>query len=340
MDLGFAEGPAGDLSYPDDRNDTRSEAAPRVAGSDKALLELLELLKDRDYQFVTPTPATHARIVQRPERRLAQSVTDVLGWSLPFAEGSVGRDVMSLLKQAEMLDEQGPLLRSKVRVSRLQDQLFLHSAYPTAEPDAVFFGPDSYRFADLISAELSVCPDRAGAQIVDIGTGSGVGAIIASRACPYAQVRMTDVNPLALRFARINACAAGVTADTLECSSLDFVDGEIDIVTANPPYIIDPDCRLYRDGGGMHGAQVSFDMAKMALGRLAPGGRLILYTGSAIVNGEDALKRALSRESEARGYSVAYRELDPDVFGEELENDAYRDVERIALVAAVITRQA
>jgi hypothetical protein len=151
---------------------------------------------------------------------------------------------------------------------------------------------------------------------------------------------MTDVNPLALRFARINAAAAGVGAETFECSSLDLIQGELDIVTANPPYIIDPECRLYRNGGAMHGGQVSLDMARMALGRLAPAGRLILYTGSAVIDGQDALKCALYKESEARGYSIAYRELDPDVFGEELEKAAYRDVERIALIAAVVTRPA
>jgi len=30
---------------------------------------------------------------------------------------------------------------------------------------------------------------------------------------------------------------------------------------------------------------------------------------------------------------VDYRELDPDVFGEELDRSAYRNVERIAVVA-------
>ena len=36
--------------------------------------------------------------------------------------------------------------------------------------------------------------------------------------------------------------------------------------------------------------------------------------------------------------TLRYEELDPDIFGEELETPAYRDVERIALVSAVITR--
>jgi hypothetical protein len=38
------------------------------------------------------------------------------------------------------------------------------------------------------------------------------------------------------------------------------------------------------------------------------------------------------------GLAMRYREIDPDVFGEELEMPAYRDVDRIALIAAIITR--
>jgi hypothetical protein len=36
---------------------------------------------------------------------------------------------------------------------------------------------------------------------------------------------------------------------------------------------------------------------------------------------------------------MRYREIDPDVFGEELDDPAYRDVDRIALVAVVLTRR-
>jgi len=305
---------------------------------DDALLDLLRLLRDKGYQFVTPTPATHARVVARPDRRLARSLIDVLGWSLPYLRGTLGRDVETLLRQAAMLSENAAAPRSRVRVSSLHGDLFLHSAFPTTEPDAVFFGPDSYRFADLIRAELTDRPPCPGARIVDIGTGSGVGAIVAARACPGARVRMTDVNPAALRLARINASAAEVAAEAFECATLEPIQGEIDVVTANPPFIIDSQSRLYRDGGGMHGGQVSLDMARMALERLAPGGRLILYTGSAIVDGEDALKHALSREARLRGFDMRYRELDPDIFGEELETEAYQAVDRIALIAAVIAR--
>jgi methylase of polypeptide subunit release factors len=305
---------------------------------DAALLDLLRLLRDKGYQFVTPTPATHARVVARPDRRLARSLIDVLGWSRPYLRGTLGRDVEVLLRRAGVLLDDGAAPRSRVRVSSLHGDLFLHSAFPTDAPDAVFFGPDSYRFADLIRAELTDRPPRADARIVDIGTGSGVGAIVAARACPGARLQMTDVNPAALRLARVNAAAADVAAEAFESATLEPIRGEIDVVTANPPFIIDAQSRLYRDGGGMHGGQVSLDMARMGLDRLAPGGRLILYTGSAIVDGDDGLRRALVRETYSRGFELRYWELDPDIFGEELETDAYRDVDRIALVAAIITR--
>jgi hypothetical protein len=54
--------------------------------------------------------------------------------------------------------------------------------------------------------------------------------------------------------------------------------------------------------------------------------------------GRDELREALESLSGEAGCALAYRELDPDVFGEELENPAYADVERIAVVGAVLTR--
>jgi methylase of polypeptide subunit release factors len=174
--------------------------------------------------------------------------------------------------------------------------------------------------------------------MVDIGAGSGVGGLVAATSCPGLCIHMTDVNPAALRFARVNAAAAGIAADFHESDGLAAIAGPIDVATANPPYVIDDGKRLYRDGGAMHGGQVSLDMAVMAMDRLAPAGRLILYTGSAIVRGHDQLHAALGEAAATRGCTMRYREIDPDVFGEELENDLYRDVDRIALVAAVVTR--
>lgn len=308
------------------------------APADQALLALLGMLRAEGYRFVTPTPATHARVLARPERRLGRTLADVFGWSLPFARDLPPPAMVAALAASGMLREDGGLCRSEVRVSSLHGRLHLHSAYPTEAGDAVFLGPDSYRFADLVVAELARAPVPPGARIADIGGGSGVGAIAAATACPGAEVMMTDINPKALRLARINAAAAGVSVKAILCSGLDAVPPPLDLVTLNPPYIVDAAGRAYRDGGAMHGAQLSLDLTRQAIARLAPGGRAILYTGSAIVAGHDALCAALADAAGHAGCTMAYRELDPDVFGEELDAPGYADVDRIALVAAVLTR--
>jgi methylase of polypeptide subunit release factors len=309
---------------------------PRTAG-DAALLALLQALAVRDYRFVTPTPATQARVLARPDRRLARTLEDVLGWSLPFVPDLIDDELRELLEAAGAIYRSGPgLWRSELRVSSLRDRLYLHSAYPTDSKNAVFFGPDSYRFADAIADELTRAPLVPGAQILDIGTGAGVGAIVAACASCGASAVMTDINRHALHLARINAAAAGVEAQTWHGERLPA--GRFDLILANPPYIIDDAGRAYRDGGGMHGGEVSLEMSRKALRQLPPGGRFLLYTGSAIVRGQDPLQRALETLADEHGFSLRYREVDPDVFGEELEQEAYRDVDRIAVINAVFAR--
>lgn len=301
-----------------------------------ALLDLVRLLKDRDYRFVTPTPATHERVLARPDRQQAADLRDIFGWSLPFAPDLPPRPMLECLRAAQALRDDGTRLRSLVRASTLHGDLYLHSAFPTDQEDSVFFGPDSYRFANLIAAELAARPLGPHARIADIGGGAGVGALVAAKACPQPRIFMSDINPGALRLARINAAAAGVEIETVEASGLDGIAPPLDLVTLNPPYIVDEAGRTYRDGGGIHGGALSLDLATEAMARLADGGRVLLYTGSAILKGDDPLREALTREAERRGLRLDYREIDPDVFGEELAKPHYRDVERIALVAATI----
>ena len=325
----------GDTSQDEGCDTAIAQADDRTA----ALLDLLALLKARGYHFITPTPATHARIIERAPLRRAHGLRDVFGRSLPFDHDLLDPELLNILERADALEQNGDGLKSRFRLSSLGPDLLLHSAYPTDGQDAIFFGPDSYRFARLISDELSRCPQRDGARLVDMGTGAGVGGIVAAHLCPNVEIIMTDVNPAALRLAQINAQAAGVTARFCEAGDLAPIGGTFDLLLANPPYIVDSAGRAYRDGGGMHGGEVSLTMARQAVPRLAVGGRFILYTGSAIVAGNDALKDRLSDLARAHDSLLRYTEIDPDVFGEELENPAYADVERIALIAAVIERR-
>jgi methylase of polypeptide subunit release factors len=307
-----------------------------VTGADEGLLDLLRALAAAQYRFVTVTPETHRRVLEREPGRLAQDLRDVFGWNLPFEGGLLPAPVRDALERSGMAEDEGPLLRSRVRVASIDDRLFLHSAFPTDSADSVFFGPDSYRYARFLAAELP----RLGrvSRLVDIGAGSGVGAIMAAAIVPGGRFTATDINPLALRLARINARHAGVTLETLEAGGLDAVEGPIDLVIANPPFVADPAGRLYRDGGGMNGAGLSLDWALAAARRIEPGGTILLYTGSAITDGRDALREALAGQLPVLGCSLRYSEIDPDIFGELIAEPGYEEVERVAAVAAVIRK--
>lgn len=308
-----------------------------TAHAEPALLDLLSALARAGYRFVTPTPATHARVLARPDRGQARDLRDAFGWSLPFAPDLLARDLLGSLEQAGLVVAEGALLRSRVRVASLGERLFVHSAFPTDAEDAVFLGPDSYRFADFVRAELP----RAGQvrRLVDVGAGAGVGAIAAAPLLPGARLTLLDVNPLALRFATVNARHAGLQVELVEGEGIEAASGLIDLIIANPPYLMDEGDRTYRHGGDLHGARLSLDWTLAAARRLEPGGRMLLYTGSAIVGGRDALRETLERTLPDLGCTLRYREIDPDVFGEELEKPAYAEVERIAVVGAVVAKE-
>ena len=300
-----------------------------------ALTRLLQHLAARHYRFVPPTPETHRRVLSRAKHREARDLRDVFGWNLPFRAGLLDAEVIDCLCAAAALGSRGGRLRSKLRVASLDDDLFLHSSFPPAR-DSVFFGPDSYRFVSFLKAELATAPRPRIA--VDLGAGSGVGGIVAARLCQPERLILTDVNPQAAALARANAAHADTQAELVLTRDLDGLGGPFDLVVANPPFIA-AGGHTYRDGGAMHGAGLSLRWAATAADKLAPGGRLLLYTGSAIVSGEDPLRRALETVFSDSDFSLRYREIDPDIFGEELSNAPYRGVERIAAAGVVVERR-
>lgn len=307
-----------------------------MTDEDQGLLDLLRALGASGYRFVTVTPETHRRVLERDPSWLAEDLRGAFGWNLPFEERLLPAPVRAAFERSGMAKREGRLLRSRVRIASVGERLFLHSAFPTDGADSVFFGPDSYRYVRFLGAELArLGPVR---RLVDIGAGSGVGAIMAAAFLPGARVTATDINPLALRFARINAAHAGVALEFVEASGLDGVDGPIDLVIANPPFVTDPAKRLYRDGGGMHGARLSLDWALAAARRIEPGGTVLLYTGSAIVGGRDAFFEGVTEQMPALGCTLTYSEIDPDIFGELLSGAGYEDVERVAAVGAVLRK--
>lgn len=325
-------------SQPDGMSDTvLADSLKDFTFRQRALLDLVTRLRAEKYRFVTVTPASHERVNARPENRWARSLEDAFGWNREFQTGLLPADLFEALVSADVVapGEQG--WRSTVRVSSLNDQLLLHSAHPTESDDAVFFGPDSYRFVNAITALLERHPVPS--RVADIGCGAGAGMLQVAAACPGARVHGVDVNARALEYTRLNAAFNGTGNVQLHQGSLfEPLRGHFDLIVANPPYLLDPGRRLYRDGGGELGEALSVRIALAALERLAPGGVLLLYTGVAMVEGRDPFLEQVAPELERSGLRWHYREMDPDVFGEELAGGVYRQADRIAAVVLTVER--
>ena len=313
------------------------ETTEATSDIDAVLLQLARTLRDLNYQFTTPTPATHQRVNSRFENAWANDLPGIFGWSRPFHEEVAPPQVLELMQRAQVLEPHGTGFRCTLRLSSLSGQLFWHSAFPTTQADAVFFGPDTYRFARAIEQHLAMNP-REIKRAVDICCGAGPGAIVTALAHPQAQVLGADINQQALRLARVNAALAGTqNVRPLYSNLLGDVEGDFDFITANPPYLVDPGERAYRHGGGPLGAELSLAIVEAAMERLSPGGTLLLYTGAAIVEGRDPFREAVALKMPP-SVSWNYQEVDVDVFGEELEGGAYAHCDRIAAVVLTVTK--
>jgi release factor glutamine methyltransferase len=149
--------------------------------------------------------------------------------------------------------------------------------------------------ADSILADTTLVP--AGATVLDMGTGSGVGAVFAARRAR--RVLGVDVNPEAVRSARINALLHRVE-DRVEVREGDLFgpvgEERFDRVLFNPPYYRrEPRDLLER---AFFATDVVERFAEGLRARLAPGGQCLLLLASS------ADESALLHAFEPHGFSV------------------------------------
>jgi hypothetical protein len=291
-------------------------------------------LKEDGYFFCTTTPLTHRRILARGTP-ITDALRDAFGWNKPVTASDLPANYRGFLADTDLFSTQtAGHYQAKVRFSTLGPLFLAHSSYPTQEPDAVFFGPDTYRFARAIQAFRDRETGFAPQTCIDIGAGTGAGGLFcAGLFHSLREIALLDINANALTFAAANIALNGVVIASARASDiLSGWDGPADLIVSNPPYLVDQALRAYRHGGGDWGALLSVRILEQSLMRLSSQGHLLLYTGSAMVDGQDKFLEAALPILHEHAVQYRYEEIDPDVFGEELDKWPYDRADRIATV--------
>jgi len=115
---------------------------------------------------------------------------------------------------------------------------------------AVAVGPGVFvpRPETEVVAEAAIAAARTGAApvVVDLGTGSGAIALAIAGEVAGAQVHAVEADPAAHRWAQRNCAGTGVQLRLGDMAdAFPELDGTVDVVVSNPPYI--PDGAQIRD---------------------------------------------------------------------------------------------
>ncbi|KSW21520.1 peptide chain release factor N(5)-glutamine methyltransferase [Cellulomonas sp. B6] len=195
------------------------------------------------------------------------------------------------------------------------------------EPGVFVPRPETETVAQLAIDEAAALAARgARPLVVDLCTGTGAIAVAVDTEVPASRVVAVDLSDAAVGLARANAGAVGTAdlrveqGDVRDPALLAELDGTVDVLVSNPPYIPpdavpldpevrdhDPDLALY--GGGADGLDVPRAVIVAAARLLTDGGLLVME--HAEVQGEAARAAAA-----ATGAFTDVRTL-PDLTGRE-----------------------
>lgn len=198
------------------------------------------------------------------------------------ADGLLGAGLVADLLEIGLfvLQEDGRL-RSAVNLYPLDDlvlasdPMFFWKGLPGERPrgfEVYYVGRDSF---DLAQAT----PRQTTGRALDLCTGTGVQALVAARHAE--EVLGIDINPRAVRFARMNAQMNAIENARFQEGDLfaPIAAQTFDRITANPPFVAAPpgESTLFRDGG-QFGEDVLARVLSGLSRHLAPSGELYLVT--------------------------------------------------------------
>ena len=259
------------------------DALRRVGFTEEAVTDVL----GEDAYGLTrdDVPAGERRL---PDSRLGTVIRAVfLQQPVPAADiaHAIGRAAVEALATTGLADV-GDEVALHGRIVPVGDLYVTSDDFPGEDaeldpPDFVAAYTPTSKLCDALTPRGPV--DRA----LDIGTGSGVQAMLSARQAR--EVVATDVNPRALAFTELNAALNGFT--NIECrlgSLFEPVEGEtFDVITSNAPFVVSPENRwAYRDGG-LEADQFSELIVREAIRHLSDDGYATLLV-SWVAEDEDA----------------------------------------------------
>ncbi|GHJ39209.1 putative protein N(5)-glutamine methyltransferase [Streptomyces sp. TS71-3] len=141
----------------------------------------------------------------------------------------------------------------------------------------------------LVGRAVALAPPRA--VIVDLCCGSGALAAALGAAVPGAELHAADVDPAAVRCARLNLPGGTVHEGDLFDPLPEGLRGRVDVLTANVPYVPTADMALLPQEARVHEPPVALDggsdglhvlrrVAARAPLWLAPGGHVLIETST------------------------------------------------------------